>query len=265
MTSKQEARPVKAHFGAFILETLTMGMYGESRNALREYIQNSFDSLQQAQKDRMISADQMRVEVTLDTTRSEMVIRDNGAGLKSSIAVDVLVSVGASKKDFKKNAGFRGIGRLAGIVICDTLTFTTKAKGETKTTTVEFDAKKLRGLLEPDGSHDDAAGTLEQCITAYTVDSAKKDDHFFEVRLSGFHQPPKECLDVNALRSFLAQVSPLPYSPAFHAAPKSSSSARRTANGSKPSGCFSRAKARSSRNCSNPTGTTIQSRRCKRS
>jgi len=215
MTSKQEARPVKAHFGAFILETLTMGMYGESRNAIREYIQNSFDSLHQALKDRLISSEQMRIEVSLDTSRGEMVIRDNGSGLKSSNAVDVLVSVGASRKDFKKNAGFRGIGRLAGIVICDTLTFSTKAKGESKVTTVVFHAQKLRTLLEPGGSHDDAAGTLEQCITAFTVDAARKEDHFFEVRLTGFHQPPKECLDVDALKSFLSQVSPLPYSPEF--------------------------------------------------
>mgnify|MGYP003576385004 CR=1 FL=1 len=215
MTSKQETRPVKAHFGAFILETLTMGMYGESRNAIREYIQNSFDSLHQAMKDRLISSEQMRVEVSLDTARGEMVIRDNGAGLKSSNAVDVLVSVGASRKDFKKNAGFRGIGRLAGIVICDTLTFSTKAKAESKVTTVVFHAKKLRELLEPGGSHDDAAGTLEQCINAFTAETSRTEDHFFEVRLTGFHQPPKECLDVAALSSFLAQVSPLPYAPKF--------------------------------------------------
>lgn len=215
MNNKQETRTFKPHFGAFILETLTMGMYGESRNAIREYVQNSFDSLRQALRDGLISHDQMRVEVSLDTTLGEMTIRDNGEGLKSSSAVDVLVSVGASKKDFRKNAGFRGIGRLAGIVFCDTLTFSTKAKSDSKVTTVIFHAKKLRELLEPGGSHDDAAGTLEQCITAFTEEVDRTDDHFFEVRLTGFHQPPKECLDVEALSSFLAQVSPLPYSAQF--------------------------------------------------
>ena len=32
--------PVAVHpfFGGFVLETLTIGMYGESRNAIREYI-----------------------------------------------------------------------------------------------------------------------------------------------------------------------------------------------------------------------------------
>ena len=41
-----DAKPLKIqpYFGGFVLETLTVGMYGESRNAIREYIQNGFDS-----------------------------------------------------------------------------------------------------------------------------------------------------------------------------------------------------------------------------
>jgi hypothetical protein len=47
-----DATPValEPFFGGFIIETLTcaIGMYGEARNAIREYIQNSFDSVQRA-------------------------------------------------------------------------------------------------------------------------------------------------------------------------------------------------------------------------
>jgi molecular chaperone HtpG len=219
MNKDVQARPVLPHFGAFILETLTMGMYGESRNAIREYVQNCFDSLRQAVRDQLLKPDEVRVDVTLNTVGRELVIRDNGSGLKASSAVDVLVSVGASKKDFRKNAGFRGIGRLAGIVFCDIVTFTTKAKGDDVITTVEFDAKKLRELLEPENNHDDAATTLGRCVKAFVTSTADVDGHFFEVRLTGFHQPPKECLDATALKSFLTQVSPLPYTEQFpHAA-----------------------------------------------
>ncbi len=215
MKNKVENRSFQPHFGAFVLETLTMGMYGESRNAIREYVQNSFDSIRQAVREGQLDSDQMRVEITLNTVVGEMVIRDNGGGLKASSAVDVLVAIGASRKDFRKNAGFRGIGRLAGIVFCDQLTFSTKAKGESKCTTVIYDAKLLRELLEPDAHHEDAASTLTRCITASTEEVTNVDDHFFEVRMVGFHQPPKECVDLGSLKSFLAQVSPLPYSPRF--------------------------------------------------
>lgn len=211
MIKNSQTLSFQPHFGAFILETLTMGMYGESRNAIREYVQNSFDSLRQAVREGLLTPDAMRVDVTLDIAASQLVIRDNGSGLKASSAVDVLVSIGASRKDFRKNAGFRGIGRLAGIVFCDTLTFSTKARSENEITTVEFDAKKLRTLLDPENNHEDAASTLTRCVTAFSSQATDLEDHFFEVRLSGFHQAPKECLDAGALKSFLTQVSPLPY------------------------------------------------------
>jgi hypothetical protein len=40
------------HIGAFVLETLTLGMYGEPRHTLREYVQNSFDAIRAAQRTR---------------------------------------------------------------------------------------------------------------------------------------------------------------------------------------------------------------------
>jgi len=215
MSDKEEMQQIRPRFGAFILETLTMGMYGESRNAIREYVQNSFDSLREAVQAGLITPEKMDVSVVLDVANNEMTIRDNGVGLRSSSAVDVLVAVGSSKKDFRKNAGFRGIGRLAGIVICDELKFTTKAKGDPKTTTVTFNAKRLRELLEPESQRDDAESTLARCINAVTDEVDGIEDHFFEVKLSKFHQPPKECLELESLKTFLSQVSPLPYAPEF--------------------------------------------------
>jgi len=140
--------PFKPHFGAFVLETLTLGMYGESRNAIREYIQNGFDSLRQAVADGLVGEADARIEITLNSEQQRLSIRDNGGGLRTENAVSVLASVGASNKDYRRNAGFRGIGRLAGIVFCDRLTFTTKAPGQTRRTVVTFDAKKLREKME---------------------------------------------------------------------------------------------------------------------
>lgn len=211
-----ESVPFKPHFGAFVLETLTLGMYGESRNAIREYIQNGFDSLRQAVAERLISDREARIEITLDGDLNGLTIRDNGGGLRTENAVSVLASVGASNKDYRRNAGFRGIGRLAGIVFCDTLTFTTKATGQARRTVVTFDAKKLRERMSPQASvEDDAAQTLESCVTAKYEDDPDIGGHFFEVSLRGFFNPPMECKNHEALSTFVGQVSPLPYSPEF--------------------------------------------------
>jgi Histidine kinase-, DNA gyrase B-, and HSP90-like ATPase len=208
--------PFKPEFGAFVLESLTLGMYGESRNAIREYVQNSFDSLRQAVHEKLLKDTDVRVEVTLDEKRDSLTIRDNGMGLRSENAVTTLASVGASNKDYRSNAGFRGIGRLSGIVFCDRLTFSTKAAGQTQKTVVIFKAKELREKLSPESNNPkDAATTLESCVEASVEDVSDLDDHFFEVHLSGFYNPPVECQDVATLRSFLSQVSPLPYDPTF--------------------------------------------------
>lgn len=208
--------PFKPQFGAFVLETLTLGMYGEARNALREYIQNSFDSLRQAVADGLVTAADARVEITLDRDRNGLTIWDNGVGLRTENAVAVLASIGASNKDYRRNAGFRGIGRLAGIVFCNKLTFTAKAAGQAEQTVVTFDAEELRARLAPGGVYAaNAADTLESCTAASVEGDTNIDAHFFEVRLSGYYNPPVECTDPTLLRIFLSQVSPLPYAASF--------------------------------------------------
>jgi Histidine kinase-, DNA gyrase B-, and HSP90-like ATPase len=204
------------HFGAFVIETLTLGMYGESRNAIREYVQNSRDSLLQAVDDGLITAAEARIDVGMDADRNGLTIRDNGHGIRIENAAKVLASIGASNKDYRVNAGFRGIGRLAGIVFCDRLIFRTKSKGQTQFTEVVIRADELRDKLSPDETYaKDAAQTLAECVDATLQDDAEADAHYFEVRLEGFHNPPAECRDVELMRTFLGQVAPLPYAADF--------------------------------------------------
>lgn len=202
------------HFGAFVIETLTLGMYGESRNAIREYVQNSRDSLRQAIDDGLITAEDARIDVEMDA--DGITIRDNGHGLRVESAAKVLASIGASNKDYRRDAGFRGIGRLAGIVFCNRLIFRTKSKGQTQFTEVTIRADELREKLSPEETYaKDAAQTLAECVDATLQDDADADAHYFEVRLGGFHNPPAECVDVELMRTFLSQVAPLPYAAAF--------------------------------------------------
>jgi hypothetical protein len=212
----ETAIPFEPRFGAFVIESLTLGMYGESRNAIREYVQNGFDSLRQAIADGLIQQDIARIDVEMGADRKSLTIRDNGGGLRSENAASVLAAIGASNKDYRNNAGFRGIGRLAGIAFCDRLIFTTKAKGQSQYTKVVFKADMLREKLAPESAYEkDAAETLAECVDATRHETAEVDRHYFEVRLEGLFNPPDECLDPDAMRTFLSQVAPLPYDPNF--------------------------------------------------
>ena len=142
---RDRKRPI---IGSFVLETLTLGMYGEPRHTLREYVQNSFDAIRAAERTKLLSV-RGRVEIVVEAER--LIIRDNGVGVPSEQAWATLTSVGASKKDRQRDAGFRGIGRLAGMAYCDELIFRTTFADETVLTTVRFDCKKLLAAMSPDG------------------------------------------------------------------------------------------------------------------
>jgi len=204
------------YFGGFILETLTVGMYGEARNAIREYIQNGFDSIQRARETGVLAPDQGQIAVTMATNKKSLTIRDDGAGLSVKSATATLTRVGASTKTHARNAGFRGIGRLAGIVFCDTLTFVTKAKGEREQTVVVFDAKGMRSAMSPaKGSAMSAEELMASYVSSLRQPSSKPSHHFFEVRIEGLRDAPSECTSPKAMRDFLSQVAPVPYPSKF--------------------------------------------------
>ena len=63
------------YFGGFILETLTVGMYGEARNAIREYIQNGFDSILRARESGVLTANSGRIVVAMADNKKGLTIR----------------------------------------------------------------------------------------------------------------------------------------------------------------------------------------------
>ncbi|MBS1164374.1 MAG: hypothetical protein H6R00_399 [Proteobacteria bacterium] len=213
MPDNRTSVPFDPFFGGFVLETLTIGMYGEARNAIREYIQNGFDSVQRAIDElKILPAGGGLIEIELAADRKSLTIRDNGAGLSVKQAATILTRVGASGKSHRHNAGFRGIGRLAGIVFSNTVTFTTKAKGEREQTTVVFKAKAMRAAMAPGkGSTKSVQDLMRESVDAYRTPHKDAQKHFFEVSLDGFTDPPDECLSATEMYDFVSQVAPVPY------------------------------------------------------
>lgn len=213
MPTDQTPVAFEPFFGGFVLETLTIGMYGEARNAIREYIQNGFDSVQRAIEElKTLKPGEGLIEIEMAADRKSLVIRDNGAGLPVKSAATILTRVGASGKSHRRNAGFRGIGRLAGIVFSNTVTFTTKAKGEREQTTVIFDGKAMRAAMAPGkGSTKSAQDLLKDTVKAHRSPSRDAAKQFFEVKLEGFTDAPDECRSSKELYDFVSQVAPVPY------------------------------------------------------
>lgn len=130
--------------GSFLLESITTGMYVERKNAIREYVQNSFDGIQSAIATKVMRPAAGKITITMSEDATSLTIHDNGIELPQRIAVTTLIAVGASRKERGIQVGFRGIGRLAGIAFSRTLQFRTKAAGEDVETIVWFDCDALR-------------------------------------------------------------------------------------------------------------------------
>jgi molecular chaperone HtpG len=201
-------------FGAFVLETLTIGLYSEARSAIREYLQNGLDAVMQAMDSGLIAQGEGRIDVSLEP--DALVIRDNGVGLSKDRAVSVLASVGASLKDYRDQAGFRGIGRLAGIAFCSNLKFITKASGEQIETSVVFNAEQLRKDMSPaSGGQLSLFKLLNKNVTASRAPAENTADHYFEVRLEGLVNAPGESTDIDQMIDFVSQVAPVAYKASF--------------------------------------------------
>lgn len=196
--------------GSYVLETLTTGMYVEPRDCIREYVQNSFDAIEGARRDKLLPANGGEILVTMGTGDQKFIsIRDDGGSIPSAQVWDTLTSVGASRKSPRKQAGFRGIGRLAGIAYCDILRFTCKFKGEGSITIVEFDCAAIReGLTQ--------GNQLGQIfLKNISITTAKADDarsHFTEVAMLGMMDAPLELRTATLLFSYLQNVAPVDFS-----------------------------------------------------
>ena len=199
--------------GARILDVLTTGMYPDALDAIREYIQNSFDAIRRAEQAQVLKPNFGEVTVTIDPDKREVAIRDNGIGIPAADARSTLLSIGASKKRVGDDAGFRGIGRLAGLAYCEKLIFSTASNGEPLETELTFDAAAIRRAIAPT-SVDDAEETAADLLARATIHKEldrKPGPSFFEVKLIAVD--PKACpfLNLDEVRPYLRQVAPVEF------------------------------------------------------
>ena len=122
----------KEDIGAEILPILTTGLYRNTLDALREYVQNAVDA----------GAGAIAVDIDPDVVS----ISDDGTGMDREQARNSL-RFGVSDKSPLDNIGFRGIGVYSGFNTCDTLEIFTKSSADPNTYKVSFDFHGIRTKL----------------------------------------------------------------------------------------------------------------------
>lgn len=201
-------------FGANIFESLTTGMYKDSKIGFREYIQNACDAIDAALEKKISEPNAGSIDITLDPSARKITIEDNGIGVRAEDFRRVLGNIGDSDKVVGEDKGFRGIGRLGGLAYCRELIFTTKYAGESVESIMKCNGELMRRMYN-DGRKHSAIEVLEAINSFETRPSSERDAHFFRVEMIDVLETNGELLDRAAIKNYLSFVAPVPYSGKF--------------------------------------------------
>ena len=87
-----------ATFGKNILDSLTTGMYSDSKVIYREYIQNACDQIDKAIDLGIIEKENASVDITIDAQERYICIEDNATGVKRDKFITDLGDIANSNK-----------------------------------------------------------------------------------------------------------------------------------------------------------------------
>ena len=208
MPTEHVIEPIPDSIGCHILKIITSGMYTDPLALYREYIQNAVDSLASNS-----DAQPGEVQITLDRAQSKISIRDNGAGLSREQALQNLVPISRSLKEVNGNRGFRGIGRLVGLVFGESIKFYTRQKGDQNVFAISWDGNRLESGIASSASIDEI---ISKSVTTESIVGDEYPEHFFEVQISGISRYAASTLfNVDVVRNYLGEVCPVPFDDQF--------------------------------------------------
>lgn len=199
----------KADIGGEILPILTTGLYRDSLDALREYIQNSID------------ATSTKIEVIIDPDTVGII--DDGVGMTASTARRA-IRLGISDKNPLKNVGFRGIGIYSAFNLADSLEIFTKAQTGEAGYRLKFDFKAIRNQLLKEEERRKSGLPPKLYLEKLLEDSVYVEEdtghvvegHGTKVVLSGvLSETYKRLTDWETVETYLQNVVPLPFRPEF--------------------------------------------------
>ena len=199
--------------GKNVIENLTIGMYDDPRFVYREYVQNAADQIDVAKRQNLYqSENEPSIYIQINTDTKTVIIEDNATGIESQKVFSLLGNIAQSTKNKYEDKGFRGIGRLGGLGYCEKLIFETSFYGENQKSTMTWNAKQLKEIINNDDIKIGAA-ELISLITDYSFSDTDENSHYFKVTMENVTNDI--LLDVQQVRDYLSMVAPVPFANHF--------------------------------------------------
>lgn len=203
----------KKDIGGEILPILTKGLYRDTLDALREYVQNAID------------AESEHIELFIDP--DVVSVSDDGTGMTGAEARKA-IRLGISDKNPAMDVGFRGIGVYSAFNLCDSLELFTKSADESAAYRLYFDFKRIRRELLAERERRTQGNPPELYLERLFEDSVfveptsaePIDGHGTKAVMSGLLPDAYRRLnDWDQVVEYLQNVVPLPFSPQFSYGP----------------------------------------------
>ena len=192
-----------------VLEALSRGLYPDKRHVLREFVQNAYDSIFELRKQ---DAKAQIQPINVKIQPPSIFIADHGSGMRRS-EVQQYRYLGYSQKQRGKHAGFRGIGKYAGIGIAEKIIVDTSPVGIPKQYRIIFHADRMMAESEQ-GKNAPLEEILRQ-HTEFSEADAPAEDHYTFVELHKLSDEAGALLDANDIHAYLSRTAPVPFHPDF--------------------------------------------------
>jgi hypothetical protein len=201
---------------AAVVRILSEDLYPRKLEIIREYIQNSSDAIDDwlAVADHI--HDQTDPQIKISIQGRSLIIWDNGIGM-SEEDIPKLKRIAYSEKRLGEEAGYKGIGKLAGVAVAEKLKITTTSYGDRRLWMFEFRAgnmwqdiseKKRHGIQEP-------ASPVIRRHTSIEYTDVDPNDHYTIVEIRNIKESCSELLDADQIAEFVGDVAPVAFDPLF--------------------------------------------------
>jgi molecular chaperone HtpG len=195
---------------------LSNELYPRKLEVVREYIQNASDAIDSFTQIADVLGDRSSPQIKISIQGRSLLIWDNGIGMDKA-EISKLKRIAYSEKREGEEAGYKGIGRLAGIAVANKLLISSTCYGDPKLHKFEFrardfqediSAKKREGLQEP------ASFVINHHTTISEFDVDPR-EHYTMVELREIDEAHPELLDPDRLNEFIGEIAPVGFAPDF--------------------------------------------------
>jgi hypothetical protein len=193
---------------------LSEDLYPRKLEVVREYIQNASDALDDFRVIADFVEDRWEPVIKVSIQGRSLLIFDTGTGMDDE-EMAKLKRIAYSEKKVGEEAGYKGIGRLAGIAVANKLKVSSTSYGDPKLHHFEFRAGDMREDVSKNkrvGIQEPASAVISR-HTSMSMTDVDPESHYTLVESRDVRDSCLDILEVDPLKEYIADIAPVDFAP----------------------------------------------------